>query len=434
MGKIKFGIKVVRFTRTSFERQILESVVLQENRDHYLLNSKSEYNRCAIPRLASKMGENEYKRRAKEEKEEKMREEEIQAKVRKMRKERNRRRRKDDDEEEEKILEEEIESREGNVERRCSKKRKIEDKTVEVKSVEDSSSVEAQIVEEFSAVEVHDAGECSKTNTGGDGPAVEDQEVGEDAAVEAPNEERESMKNRNILADDEEDDPAWLEKIRKQEEMLARTLENEGRRSEWIDWDERFAGYRKELEKEENETTERVERAAMKTASWELMRLCRNFVKENGTLWKDGEEERKREKDKRERLSKVAIKKDDRRSKMLQKKLTETWLHLPEKERERYRGEEERRKRFELKEIKENLWRWRSREGKKGEKKGKGGVKKKEIAEEIEKKIEEIEKVVEKIKEEDKLKILERERIIEERRIEKARITSEKRRTEKNRE
>ena len=56
LGKKRFALKVIKFTRTSFERQILESVQLQANREHHLLNSKSEYNRCAIPRLSSKIG------------------------------------------------------------------------------------------------------------------------------------------------------------------------------------------------------------------------------------------------------------------------------------------------------------------------------------------------------------------------------------------
>ena len=69
----RFGIKIVRNTKTSFERQILESVILQENKKHHLLNSKSEYNRCAIPRLTSKMGENLYKKWEEDDREEKKR-------------------------------------------------------------------------------------------------------------------------------------------------------------------------------------------------------------------------------------------------------------------------------------------------------------------------------------------------------------------------
>ena len=61
-AEIEFGIKVIKFTRSSFERQILESVVIQQKRHHHLLNSKAEYNRSAVPRLASKMGENQFKK------------------------------------------------------------------------------------------------------------------------------------------------------------------------------------------------------------------------------------------------------------------------------------------------------------------------------------------------------------------------------------
>ena len=56
-SEIEFGVKVLRFTRSSFERQILESVLIQNSRDHHILNSRSEFNRCAIPRLVTKLGE-----------------------------------------------------------------------------------------------------------------------------------------------------------------------------------------------------------------------------------------------------------------------------------------------------------------------------------------------------------------------------------------
>ena len=62
--EIEFGARVMRYTRSAFERQLLESVFIQGNRHHHILNARSEYiilatqyNRCAIPRLATKMGE-----------------------------------------------------------------------------------------------------------------------------------------------------------------------------------------------------------------------------------------------------------------------------------------------------------------------------------------------------------------------------------------
>ena len=56
---IKFGMGIIRNTRTAFKRQILESVMIQRARVHHIMNNKSEYNRCAIPRLTVKLGEKE---------------------------------------------------------------------------------------------------------------------------------------------------------------------------------------------------------------------------------------------------------------------------------------------------------------------------------------------------------------------------------------
>ena len=52
---------MLKYTKSAFERQILESVQIQANRHHHLLNSRSEYNRCAVPRLACKLGDKEFK-------------------------------------------------------------------------------------------------------------------------------------------------------------------------------------------------------------------------------------------------------------------------------------------------------------------------------------------------------------------------------------
>ena len=55
LDTIKFGIRIIKTAKSFFERQIFESVEIQENRHHHLLNSRSEYNRCAVPRLACKL-------------------------------------------------------------------------------------------------------------------------------------------------------------------------------------------------------------------------------------------------------------------------------------------------------------------------------------------------------------------------------------------
>ena len=57
MKEIKFGMKVRRYARSALERQVLESVLIQEERkNHHLMNSKSEYNRCSLPRLTTRIG------------------------------------------------------------------------------------------------------------------------------------------------------------------------------------------------------------------------------------------------------------------------------------------------------------------------------------------------------------------------------------------
>ena len=81
MRKIEWGVKVLRFTRSAFERQVIESVLIQENRFHYILNSKSEYNRCSLPRLTAKLGEREWKKKAKEERLEKEKELELEKRI-----------------------------------------------------------------------------------------------------------------------------------------------------------------------------------------------------------------------------------------------------------------------------------------------------------------------------------------------------------------
>ena len=66
---VKFGMKVIKSMKNAFERQHLESVKIQEaKKTRHILNSKSEYNRCALPRLTAKLGEKELERWKKDDK------------------------------------------------------------------------------------------------------------------------------------------------------------------------------------------------------------------------------------------------------------------------------------------------------------------------------------------------------------------------------
>ena len=74
-----------------------ENVCIQSSRGiHDLMNSKSEYNRCALPRLGLKWGDREFKEKKDEEEHEASLEEELEKKIRQMRKNKSKDRQKDE--------------------------------------------------------------------------------------------------------------------------------------------------------------------------------------------------------------------------------------------------------------------------------------------------------------------------------------------------
>ena len=60
---VTFHMRVIKYHKSSFERQINEAVTIQQNKKFNILNSKSEYNRSSIPRLGVKMGYKHFKTR-----------------------------------------------------------------------------------------------------------------------------------------------------------------------------------------------------------------------------------------------------------------------------------------------------------------------------------------------------------------------------------
>ena len=69
-----------------------EAVLIQANRGHTILNSRSEYNRCALPRLGTKLGERETREKRQEVEEEERKEQELEERIRNLGKERQRKR------------------------------------------------------------------------------------------------------------------------------------------------------------------------------------------------------------------------------------------------------------------------------------------------------------------------------------------------------
>ena len=89
LDEMHFNMRVVKYHKSAFSRQVHESVVIQANRfKHYLLNSKAEFNRCALPRLGLKMGDKEFREKRKEQEEEKRKDEHLEEKIRLLKRER----------------------------------------------------------------------------------------------------------------------------------------------------------------------------------------------------------------------------------------------------------------------------------------------------------------------------------------------------------
>ena len=65
-------------------------------------------------------------------------------------------------------------------------------------------------------------------------------------------------------------------------------------------WDEKIKEHRKELEQREQERIERLKRKQDKEQSWELARLCKEYLEENSLDWAKRKEQREIETKKQE--------------------------------------------------------------------------------------------------------------------------------------
>ena len=54
---VSFSMKVVKKHTSAFQRQVMEAVLIEVRQNDYILNSRSGYNRCLIPRLSVSVGD-----------------------------------------------------------------------------------------------------------------------------------------------------------------------------------------------------------------------------------------------------------------------------------------------------------------------------------------------------------------------------------------
>ena len=97
------------------------------------------------------------------------------------------------------------------------------------------------------------------------------------------------------------------------------------------------------------------ERKEKKESSWQLLKECTRYLKENEPKWKT-EEDKYCKEAKNTRLRRAAQQKKDTLHSLQQKKISETWKMLPESERRKMEKEEIRSRRMELRDAKINIW------------------------------------------------------------------------------
>ena len=104
------------------------------------------------------------------------------------------------------------------------------------------------------------------------------------------------------------------------EEKLPEGLEYEGGRKKTEEelaeeWNQKLKDREEEMLREEIERTERMEKAKRMQRGWELKRLCKEMIEENGEKWKKSKERRECEKaedeERKERKGRAEVQKKE---------------------------------------------------------------------------------------------------------------------------
>ena len=140
----------------------------------------------------------------------------------------------------------------------------------------------------------------------------------------------------------------------------------------FYNWEEIMKEREDRLKREETERNKRVKKSKVLGKTWELMRVCKDFLEEWEDSWTLGTEKteymrRERNKselewEKEERFKKIEGKREEVRKKTMQTKLNFNISKLGKCGREEWE-KDLRRERIEVQELKENLWTWRENGG-----------------------------------------------------------------------
>ena len=320
---IEFRMEILSFSRTAYERQIMEAVQIQLHRDdNHLLNSRAEFNRSAIPRLGLKLGDNEFRERKQEESDEEKKEESIMMKIRELKKERNRKR--------------------GNLRRAefrtrdiepCKKRRKLDNQNEqqgqgeEVRCTQDAEKrTKPQEERPSKKQRTLDKYILSRTEPQQNKEQRPDVRIGEKEITE-PIQQENLTESCSVTSQDRGvDHEDTSGKLNQNKDLI-------------IDWESRFKEHKEILEEEARVRESRLVKSDIMRASWDLARLCREYIRENSKSWRGEEEERRKKREKeKERLEnkqRVEEQKQTFKQKLTQKKIMDTMQKLPNKERKK---------------------------------------------------------------------------------------------------
>ena len=348
-SQVQWGMFILEFKRTAFERQIEEAVKIQQEASDSILNSRSEWNQSSLPRLTTRIGdlEQEVKEYEKELRIEKEKEEKIEEKIRQLRKTKN-------------------------------KARLNNDRTNPVRK--------RQKLDEEKYISIRTTWGHPITT------APQEKRSERDSCLEKPSKKiKTGEKLTNIIRIEN--------KVIEGETLLEDEFE-----IEVIDWDKFLIEHKERLENETLKRESQIERAKEKEKTWELYRECKNYLEENEKNWIVRKRERELENKRLERLDICRQKREELKEKVrernLENEVSTKLEQLPRSERKKIEIEEEKRRRLDLIQTKKTLWKLRSKMKKPHVTSEK--VKRLENIEKLEDKLQMIEKILEETKEETK--------------------------------
>ena len=328
MEQVVFGMKIIRTCTSSFERQIYESVTIQQERkEHFVLNSRSEYNRCSLPRISTQIGEQEYKKYNEELLAEKKQEEELEQMIRNIRKQRNK-----------------LRLQPAKALERGTKRRKINNcEYVTIKEIWTEKPKKNKQYPEDGTVDVERNNKRRKMEQ-------DDLELNKQNTKTTNN-----KNNKEILTNCRRIEDKVMEQA-----VNAEDLEWEQPR----DWNKMLQERKEMIEKEEITLAARLRVKERKEKGWELWKVCKELLEHMNDDWNKRKEKEQEEEARLTRL-RIAREKGTRSGQReLERKQKERIQLLPKETQKKLEQEQEKARLQELKQAKESLWKLRKKEQK----------------------------------------------------------------------